>query len=320
MSTLGIASIQLAGRKTDNIDLMEAEFRSIAKRFPWVEMIVCGELAVQGPNPAHAEPAGGPTEKRFQKIAREIGKWLIPGSQFEARGDKIYNTALVVNPQGEIVVRYDKMFPFLPYEKGIASGLDSVVFDIPGAGRIGIAICYDMWFPEAMRTLVGMGAEAIILPTMTNTIDRDVEVSIARANAAINQCYFIDVNVAGELGNGRSVFYGPGGELLHECGTEREVSAFEIDFEQVRRARDRGWHGLGQVLKSFRDAPARFPLHENQEARQQAMSGLGELRMPGQQRGVLPDEAEEIAGTETSANKTAADGAVTDIGSGRNQQ
>jgi predicted amidohydrolase len=296
MSTLGIASIQLAGRKDGNIDLIDAEFRSIAKRFPWIDMIVCGELAVHGPSPENAEPAGGSTEQRFRKIARETGKWLIPGSQFEARGDKIFNTSLVIDPQGEIVARYDKMFPFLPYEKGITSGVDPVVFDVPGAGRIGIAICYDMWFPEAMRTLAGMGAEAIILPTMTNTIDRDVEIAIARANAAVNQCYFIDVNVAGEQGNGRSVFYGPGGELLHECGTEREVSAFEIDFEQVRRARERGWHGLGQVLKSFRDAPARFPLHESSEARQRAMSGLGELRMPDRQTASQSDQADENSG------------------------
>jgi len=295
MSTLGIASIQLAGGKDNNIDLLDTEFRSIAKRFPWVDMIVCGELAVHGASPKNAEPAGGPTEQRFRKIARETGKWLIPGSQFEARGDKIFNTSLVIDPQGEIVARYDKMFPFLPYEKDIASGVDPVVFDVPGAGRIGIAICYDMWFPEAMRTLAGMGAEVIILPTMTNTIDRDVEISIARANAAVNQCYFIDVNVAGEQGNGRSVFYGPGGELLHECGTEREVSAFEIDFEQVRRARERGWHGLGQVLKSFRDAPVRFPLHESREARQQAMGGLGELRLPESQNASRSNSVDEAS-------------------------
>lgn len=280
MTVLGIASIQLAGGKTDNLDLIEQEFRAVAKRFPWVDLVVCGELAVHGANPATAEASGGPTEMRFRSLARELGLWLIPGTQFETRDAKTYNTALIINPEGEIVARYDKMFPFLPYEKGVEPGLNPVVFDIPGAGRIGVAICYDMWFPEAMRTLAGMGAEAIILPTMTNTIDRDVEISIARANAAINQCYFIDVNVAGDQGNGRSVYFGPGGELLHECGTEREISAFEIDFEQVRRARSRGWHGLGQVLKSFRDAPARFPLHESPAARREAMANLGELVMP----------------------------------------
>jgi predicted amidohydrolase len=81
-----------------------------------------------------------------------------------------------------------------------------VVFDVPGAGKIGIAICYDVWFPEASRTLAAMGAEVILVPTMTNTIDRDVELSIARSTAAINQCIVVDVNVGGEQGFGRSVF------------------------------------------------------------------------------------------------------------------
>lgn len=285
MSTLGIAAIQLNCAKQGNIDLLEREFRAVAKRFPWVDMIVCGELAVHGANVSHAEAPGGETEQRFQKIASETGVWLIPGSHYERRGEDIFNTSLVIDPQGEIVGRYDKMFPFQPYEKDVASGVDPLVFDVPNVGRIGVAICYDMWFPEAMRTLVGMGAEAILLPTMTNTIDRDVEVSIARANAAINQCYFIDVNLAGDLGNGRSVFFGPGGEHLHECGTSREIVALELDFDQVRRARERGWHGLGQVLKSFRDSPARFPLHENPETRRAAMRDLGALEMPGGLKG-----------------------------------
>ncbi len=280
MTTLGIAAIQTAGDKDGNLILIEKEVRAVAKRYPWVELIVLGELAVHGANPALAEPPGGPTQASFSSLARETGKWLVPGSFYERRGESIYNVAPVFNPAGEIVAKHDKLFPFLPYEKNVAYGQNHTVFDIPGKGRVGLAICYDMWFPEAMRTLAAMGAEAILLPTMTNTIDRDVEISIARANAAVNQCYFIDVNVAGMQGNGRSVFFGPGGELMHECGAGREVAAFEIDFEQVRRARERGWHGLGQVLKSFRDAPALFPFHADAQMRRKEMAQLGPLAMP----------------------------------------
>ena len=72
-----------------------------------------------------------------------------------------------------------------------------MVFDVPSVGRFGVSNCYDMWFPETTRTLAAMGAEVILHPSMTNTIDRDVELAIARTNAAINQCYFFDINVAG---------------------------------------------------------------------------------------------------------------------------
>ncbi len=281
MTTLGLAAIQLAGQKTGNFDLVEDEIKTTARRFPWVNLITLGELAIHGAKTDAAEPAGGPTITRLQAIAADTGLWLVPGSIYLQTADGIFNVAPVINPAGQIVANHAKMFPFLPYEKGVAPGRDYCIFDIPEKGRVGVAICYDMWFPEVIRTLACMGAEVILLPTMTNTIDRDVELAIARANAAINQCYFIDVNVAGEQGNGRSVFYGPGGELIHECGTGREVVAFELDFEHVRRSRSRGWHGLGQVLKSFRDGEVRFPLHEDAGERQLQMRSLGTLTMPG---------------------------------------
>ncbi len=95
----------------------------------------------------------------------------------------VYNTTSVIDPQGEVVRRFRKLFPFRPYERDVAGGSEFCVFDVPAVGRFGVSICYDMWFPETTRTLVAMGAEVILHPTMTDTIDRDVELSIARASA-----------------------------------------------------------------------------------------------------------------------------------------
>src|SRR5690606_24695809 len=120
--------------------------------------------------------------------------WLIPGSMFERRGDAVLNTASVISPDGEVVTRYSKMFPFMPYEAGVAAGNEFVIWSVPDVGTFGLSICYDMWFPETTRTLAARGAEVIIHPTMTGTIDRDVEHSIARATAACNQCFVIDIN------------------------------------------------------------------------------------------------------------------------------
>jgi predicted amidohydrolase len=280
MSRLGVAAIQTAGEATDNLELIEREVRSVARRCPWLTMVVLGELAIHGASPEKAEKAGGATEVRLQALAAETGLWIIPGSLYEDRDGQVFNTTPIIDPRGQIVARYDKMFPFLPYEKGVASGNNYVVVDVPGIGKIGVVICYDIWFPELVRTLAAMGAEVIIVPTMTNTVDRDVELAIARTNAAISQCFVVDVNVAGEQGNGRSVIYGPGGELIHEAGTGREIMALELDLEQVRSARSRGWHGLGQVMKSFRDMAGRFPLHESPSARSESMRDWGKLEMP----------------------------------------
>jgi predicted amidohydrolase len=172
------------------------------------------------------------------------------------------------------------MYPFTPYERGVSCGEDFCVFDVPGVGRFGLSICYDMWFAETTRTLAWMGAEVILHPSMTNTIDRDAELSIARASAATNQCYFLDINVAGGLGYGRSIVAGPGGEVIHQAADGREIIPVELDLAYVRRVRETGWNGLGQPLKSFRDGGRTFPPYDGAQ-RSEALDRLGPLTRPG---------------------------------------
>jgi predicted amidohydrolase len=295
MRRFAIAGLQLELTKQDNLDILEHEVRLVKARFPWVDMVVWGELAAFGAGVDDAQPMPGPAEQRLRKMARDSGVWLVPGSLYETVDARVYNTTPVIDPDGNVVARYRKMFPFLPYEQGVAAGGEFVTFDVPNVGRFGVSICYDMWFPETTRTLAFQGAEVIIHPTMTNTIDRDVEIAIARANAASNQCYFVDINVAGRLGYGRSVICGPGGEVIHEGGTTREIIAVELDLDQVKAARERGWHGLGQVMKSFRDSDVAFPAHQV-DAESEAMRALGPLRKPLSQRDEQPEPAAKAGG------------------------
>lgn len=280
MTQLAIAGLQLDLPKADNLDRIEREIDAVRRRFPWVQLVVIGELAAFGPDTALAQPMPGLAEERLRAAAKRNQLWLVPGSLFERREDRIYNTAPVIDPQGQVVARYRKMFPFYPYEQGVTPGAEFVVFDVPGIARVGVSICYDMWFPETTRTLAWLGAEVILHPTMTNTIDRDVELSIARASAATNQCWFVDINVAGDLGYGRSGIYGPGGEIVHEAGSGREIIAAELDIETVRRVRRRGWHGITQPLKSFRDSTLRFPPYVEGHDQSQSLRELGPLQMP----------------------------------------
>lgn len=293
MSRIAIAGLQLDLPRGDNLERLEREIDLVRQRFPWVDLVVIGELAAFGANPGHAQPLPGPAEQRFMAAARRNGLWLVAGSMFERVGAQVYNTASVIDPAGTVVARYRKMFPFFPYEKGVTPGSDFVLFDIPGVGRFGVSICYDMWFPETTRALVCQGAEVILHPTMTSTIDRDVELSIARANAAINQCYFVDINVAGELGNGRSGIYGPGGEILCQAGSGREILTVELDLAAVRNARQRGWHSIMQPLKSFRDSKVAFPLYTARSpAQNQYLDSLGPLAMPARLEHDGADDAE----------------------------
>lgn len=278
-SAFGIAALQLKLDEADNLELLLQKIQRTKLRYPWVKMVVLSELAVRGVGAQHACELPSPQEDAFCRAARELGIWLIPGSMYEKCGSAVFNTTSVIAPSGEVVARYRKMYPFLPYEKGVTAGDRFVVFDVPDVGRFGVSICYDMWFPETTRALVWLGAEVIIHPTKTDTIDRKDELSIVRASATMNQCCIVDVNSAGAQGVGRSIVVGPEGETLHEACVEEEIIALELDLEKVTQVRERGMKGLGQTLKSFRDGRVRYPQYE-EGAISAALESLGELKIP----------------------------------------
>jgi len=283
MSYLAIAGLQLELGITDNLATIEKEITLVKKRFPWIQMVVLPELCTYGSNTHMAVQLPGEVENCYRESAKKNNIWLIPGSIYERRGDKVFNTAPVINPDGEVVARYSKQYPFYPYEKNVEVSDNFVVFEIEGIGKVGLIICYDIWFPEVIRQLTWMGAEAIIAPTLTNTIDRDVELAISRANAATNQVYFFALNSAGRLGYGKSIVVGPDGTIVHQASSGRDIITVELDFNHVRRVRERGLHGLGQTLKSFRDANICYPVYQEGSG-PGAYGQLGELKVPGMEK------------------------------------
>lgn len=281
MKPFSIAGLQLALSNGDNRDQIERAIADGVRRFPWVQMVVLPELASFGTTLGAAESLPGPTEERYCALAKKLSIWIVPGSIYERDGDRIYNTASVIDPSGGVVGRYRKIFPFLPYEVGVSAGHEVLVFDVDEVGRFGVSICYDQWFPEVTRAMAWHGAEVVIHPTLTGTIDRAQELVLAQSNAIVNQCYFVDINHAGPLGNGRSVIVGPEGELIHQAGEQIEVIALTIDLERVRHSRTHGIKGLGQMLKSFRDARVEFPCYaKDAPAASPSLQSLGPLTLP----------------------------------------
>jgi len=282
MKPFAIAGIQMAvSAAQENVSAMEKYVAHVKRRFPWVNMLLFSELCVFGAPLDKAEKMPGATEARLCSLAERHGIWLIPGSMYEHKGGKIFNTTPVINPAGQVIARFRKMFPFRPYEAGVAAGTEFVVFDVPEAGRFGVSICYDMWFPETTRQMAAMGAEVILHPTMTDTIDRDVELSIVKASAAMNQCYFFDINGIEGGGCGRSIAVDPAGYVLHEADASAQIIPVEIDFAKVRRERESGMRGLGQVLKSFRDREVDFPIYKRTAEAEAYLGTLGALIKPG---------------------------------------
>lgn len=290
MTKLAIAGIQMHIGMKSNLPEMNHRLELLMHLYPWVEMVVFSELAADGPNPAAAQPMGGPNEQAFSEMARKHGVWLAAGSYFESRDGRIYNTTPVVNPEGEIVTRYRKMFPFAPYEDATEAGDEFCVFDVPGVGRLGVSICYDLWFPEVTRTLTSMGAEVIINPVLAHFIDRPADLAIAQASGAMFQSYIFHINGLLAGGNGYSRVIDPAGQILHDGNVQEELIPIEVDFELVRRQRERGLNNMGQVLKSFRDRKVNFDVY-GEGFDHSYLNGLGALERP--KRASLPERTKQ---------------------------
>mgnify|MGYP002700199081 CR=1 FL=1 len=303
MNPFAIAGIQMyVNALQPNVDGMMHRLDVLMARFPWTQMVMFSELAPFGPLEKFKLEQENETIDRFCAAARRHKIWLIPGSMFltHPADGKVYNTSLVINPDGEVIRRYAKMFPFLPYEEGVAAGTEFCVFDVPDVGRFGLSICYDIWFPETTRQLTSQGVEVLLHPVLTGTTDRDAELAIARATAAQFQCYVFDVNGLGAGGVGKSCVVDPSSLVLYQSAGQEDMFPIEIDLSVVRRQRETGLKGLGQVLKSFRDRSTDFSVYDRSTGTDDFLKTLGPLEIPkqGSRAGLhvdLPIESEMAA-------------------------
>lgn len=281
MTKFAVAGIQTSIGMGNNMAAIRRRVDLLMHLYPWVQMVVLSELAAHGPNPQSAQEAGGPLEQELCEIARTHALWLVGGSLFESREGRIYNMTPVIDPSGEVVTRYRKIFPFSPYEEATSPGSELCVFDVPRVGRFGVSICYDLWFPEITRSLTAMGAEVILNPVLAHFVDRPADLAIARGSAAMFQSYVFHINGLHSGGNGQSIVVDPSGLALYEGGVGEEFFPIEVDFELVRRQRKRGLLSMGQPLKSFRDSQMRFSVYDRENFDNSYLNSLGPLKKPG---------------------------------------
>lgn len=271
------------------VEKMSAYVRQITQNIPWVEMIMFHELAAPGVMQFDRPPEGdtqklyqpipGPLSDRLCSLAKRERRWLLPGSLYEKEGEHLYNTAIVISPDGDIVVKYRKLFPWCPFEDEISAGDAFGIFEIPEVGRFGLSICYDMWFPETVRALVWSGAEVILHPTLTTSADRELELVLSQAHAITNQCYFIDINGVGPWGGGSSQLVDPDGRVLQRAAGHETVLVEMLDLDKVSRTRKFGTLGLTQSLKQLRDSEVGFPQHGGKLTRSEPLAALGRVEL-----------------------------------------
>lgn len=259
---LGLGACQMEVDPDDvqkNLDNMVKQIELIKHYSPWVKLVVTPELCFQGTSDFEKKARKIPNSitEFCSKVARDYKIYLIPGSIYEKQGDKIYNASPVFDDKGKLIEIYRKMYPWRPHERTI-SGNKTLVFDLPDIGRIGLCICYDLWFPELIRDLVFKGAQIIIIPTASGTQDRSQEVILCQAAAIQNQCYVVNVNGVGCGGKGQSMIVDPKGNIMQKAGQRQENLISMIDLENVQRSRDYGIAGVSRPLASFFHEKHRF--------------------------------------------------------------
>jgi formamidase len=260
--TLPLIAVQgspVAWNPEGSLAKLMTETRQMHAYYPQTKLFLFPEYYLMGLHPPGtvspgvrpaaelAEPIPGPTTTKLGDLASELGIWLVPGSVYELDGDGgLYNTAVAISPEGEIVAKHRKAFPWRPWEK-TGAGNEFAVFDVENVGRIGLMTCYDGWFPEVPRQLAWLGAEVILHPSATYTSDRAQELVLARATAIVNQVYVVNVNAGGPAGAGLSIIVDPEGHPLQQSGTAETYLTEVLDFDAVSRVRRHGSVGLSRM-------------------------------------------------------------------------
>jgi predicted amidohydrolase len=204
---------------------------------------------------AAAEPLDGETVKWARELARDLAVDLVAGSILEVvpGQEKLANTSVHIDPQGEIQAVYRKLHMF-DVEVGGRSyreseleqaGDEIVLSHTAGGVELGLSICYDLRFPELYRILAVLGARILAVPAaFTLATTRDHWETLLRARAIENQAFVIAANQvgahpAGQESGGRSMIVDPWGVVLAQAGDGAGHILAELDLDRQLEIRTR---------------------------------------------------------------------------------
>jgi predicted amidohydrolase len=200
---------------------------------------------------AGAERVDGATVAWAGEQATRHGVWLAAGSFVERDGDRLYNTAPLVSPDGDVVAAYRKIHLFDVDVEG-AGTHESEVFT---AGHrietsacdgttIGLTTCYDLRFPELFRILALLGAQVVTMPSAFTAATGIAHWEpLVRSRAIENQIFVVAPDQCGTspdgiARHGHSLIVDPWGRVLADAGAEAEtVIVAEVDLGEVDRVR-----------------------------------------------------------------------------------
>jgi deaminated glutathione amidase len=202
-----------------------------------------------------AETEGsGMLQDALRDAARAHGVWIVAGTLplKSSQTDRVFNSCLTYNPQGEQVARYDKMHLFA-FDNGsehydesrvLQAGTQPVGFDLPSRDgklwHVGLSVCYDLRFPELYRALK---ADLLLVPSaFTHTTGQAHWEILLRARAIENQAYVLAPAQGGLHANGRQTWghtmaIDSWGQILAQHATGAALVSAELDGQQLAQSR-----------------------------------------------------------------------------------
>jgi predicted amidohydrolase len=194
---------------------------------------------------SEAEDKNGPTLGALRNLARETNAYLHTGSFVERDQDLFYNSSYLLSPEGEILANYHKvhLFGFESKEPQILTPGDSLsVADTP-FGKVGMATCYDLRFPEMFRKMVDLGAELFLVCSAWPYPRLEHWLMLNRVRALENQSFLVSANSVGRSRGGtyvgHSMIVDPWGVIMASGGDQEMVLTAKIDLEEAAKARAR---------------------------------------------------------------------------------
>jgi len=254
------ACIQMASGPNIDANLLEAERLIGMAVDKGAGLIVLPEnFAIMGKDEsdkvAVREADGdGPIQQFLSRQAAKYGIWLVGGTvpMVAESDDKIRAACLLYDSQGKLAARYDKIHLFdvsvmdsdesYTESETIEAGDQAVVVDTP-FGKLGLAVCYDLRFPELFRTMLDQGMEVLTMPSAFTAITGKAHWEILiRARAIENLCYVLAAGQGGYHVNGRetyghSMIVDPWGQIMNELANGSGLVCSGMDLERLSNIR-----------------------------------------------------------------------------------
>lgn len=189
-----------------------------------------------------ADENGQKTQQLLQRLAKKNQINIVGGSVSTKRDGHFYNTSYIVDDHGQVISSYDKvhLFGLMNEEKFITAGESENHFELAGIESVGV-ICYDIRFPEWLRTNARHGAKLLYVSAEWPDVRIPQWKILLQARAIENQAFVVAVNRVGDdpnnRFNGHSLVIDPLGKILLDAGEDETLKTVSLGFDQIDEVR-----------------------------------------------------------------------------------